>query len=597
MKKTFLSLILAIALLASCGNQPSEAEVAAKNFQDAENLTIKVNSEVSGTFFDETVSVDCLHFLKSPIDLRLSKTAMDASIQMIAGSTYKLSDLLKSLNCTVAQLKAIAPELKVDESKDTATIERPMFPENHSLAGYSEKDQQWIGYSQSETSVHARYVLNRELETLFPKEDIFAAVVDTLTKGKFDEEMKGYYFAFGEDYRPTFAAYTGALVTVSNGYPVSLEAFADIEKMNASGSAFLLGCPIESATSLYEFSKYNETTITLPNATPDVCETHNPITRYEASEETHATYCEDCHKYLSVEKHHDDNEYGVCTVCGHHDAKLAYQKVLVYDEANKPVYVFSYLETPNGKKLNPTFASDENGNRLLQCTTFSIDPEDVENLTECEYFADADALYVIEPTSSLKVVEEGHCLKAMDLSVKVYTDVILTEGEMGVAGPNGESVKDYVATLTPKFSESFVQIGFEHDEVSEQKSGEGCEVIETTSCSTCGDVISVDRWEEHDYSFTKMSLTEFKSALQEAGCTLPEVEDLEATEGYIYGKLSCSKLDSTVYVIVDEEDLASRTNLEDEVPAICLSQTDGEWRVGDGYYAFPDIPLTSSSEE
>ena len=82
-------------------------------------------------------------------------------------------------------------------------------PENHSLAGYSEKDQQWIGYSQSETSVHARYVLNRELETLFPKEDIFATVVDTLTKGKFDEEKEGYYFAFGEDVRPTFAAYTG----------------------------------------------------------------------------------------------------------------------------------------------------------------------------------------------------------------------------------------------------------------------------------------------------------------------------------------------------------------------------------------------------
>ena len=597
MKKTFLPLIMPLALLASCGNQPSEAEVAAKNFQDAENLTIKVNSEVSGTFFDETVSVDCLHYLKSLVDLHLSKTAMDASIQMIAGSTYKLSDLLKSLKCTIAQLKAMAPELKVDESKDTATIERAMFPENHSLAGYSEKDQQWIGYSQSEASVHARYVLNRELETLFPKEDIFATVVDTLTKGKFDEELKGYYFAFGENYRPVFAAYTGALVTIENGYPVSLEAFADIEKMNASGSAFLLGCPIESVTSLYEFSKYNETTITLPNATPTVCETHNPITRYEASEETHATYCEDCHKYLSVEKHHDDNEYGVCAVCGHHDAKLAYQKVLVYDEANKPVYAFSYLETPNGKKLNSTFASDEEGNRVLQCTTFSIDPEDFENLTECQYFADADALYVIEPTSSLKVVEEGHCLKAMDLSVKVYKDVSLTEGEMGVAGPNGESVKDYVATLTPTFSESFVQIDFEHDEVSEEKAGEGCEVIETTSCSTCGDVISVDKREEHDYSFTKMSLTEFKSALSEAGCTLPEVEDLEASEGYIYGKLSCSKLDSTVYVIVDEEELASRTNLEDEVHVIYFSNQSGEWRIDDSYYAFPDIPLTASTEE
>ncbi len=595
MKKTFLPLIMPLALLASCGNQPSEAEVAAKNFQDAENLTIKMNSEIRGTFFDQDFSSNCLGSVKSPIDLRLSKTAMDASIQMIVSQTYKLSDLLKALDCDVAQLKAIFSNIKVDVSKDTAIFEQ--VAGNHSLAGYNKKDQQWIGYSQSETSVRARYVLNHEVETLFPKEDIFATVVDTLTKGKFDDELKGYYFAFGEDYRPTFAAYTGALVTVENGYPVSLEAFADIEKMNASGAALLLGCPIESVTSLYEFSKYNETTITLPNVAPTVCETHNPIARYEASEENHARYCEDCHKYLSVEKHHDNNEYGVCTVCGHHDADLAYSKVLTYDEAYKPVYVFSYLETPNGKKLNPTFASDEKGNRVLQCATFSIDPEDFENLTECQYFEDVDALYVIEPTSDLKVVEEGHCLKAMDLSVKVYTDVSLTEGEMGVTGPNGESVKDYVATLTPKFSESFVQIGFEHEEVNKKDPGEGCEVIETTSCSTCGDVISVDKREEHDYSFTKMSLTEFKSALLEAGCTLPEVEELPATEGYIYGKLSCSKLDSTVYVIVDEEELASRTNLEDEVHVIYFSNQSGEWRTGDGYYAFPDIPLTSSSEE
>ena len=599
MKKTFLSLILPIALLASCGNQPSEAEVAAKNFQDAENLTIKVNSEVCGTFFDETVSVDCLHSLKSPIDLRLSKTAMDASIQMIAGSTYKLSDLLKALKCTIAQLKAIAPDIKVDESKDTATIERAMFPENHSLAGYSEKDQQWIGYSQSETSVHARYVLNRELETLFPKEDIFATVVDTLTKGKFDEEKEGYYFAFGEDVRPTFAAYTGALVTVENGYPVSLEAFADIEKMNASGSAFLLGCPIENATSLYEFSKYNETTITLPNATPTVCEKHNPVTAYDMTKDGHARYCTVCNKYLAVEAHHDHNEYGICSVCGHTETELIFGDKLFYNEENEPVYAYAYFKTSTGVKSHPILACDKNLNELSNCVEGLVDPDTSLDVTY-RYYPDVDVLYVLDESQEAKTIESGHCYHAQEIEVKCYLDVGLSVGEEErLIAPEGKSLKDYLGGLTPKCQERFTILDLEHDIETTEAPGEGCDVIYTETCHDCGEVTHQYTEKRHTYAFTKMLVSEFKSALLEEGCDQDIVDDMGALtdEYFVFGKLTCSKGDSTLFVILSKEDLDARESSDETIASIYLTEDDDAWVQELGFFAFPDIPLANSTGE
>jgi hypothetical protein len=598
MKKNLISLVFPILVLAGCGAQPSEAETALKNFKEAKSFTIKSLAEMEARYYDQSIGLYSQRLLSSPVDILIDETSLDSTIKLSVSQTYKISDLLTRFHCeTLAQLKAIlepAVVFEYDQEKDTATLKTDMI-DTRAWAGYSEAEKQWIGYSKSGSEYRAAYLLDRELRTLFPKEDVLKAVESALSKGKFDADKEGYYIDLEPGDIATFASYTGVSVSVKDGYPISLTAYPDIDRINESGAAMLLGCPAESVTSVYNFSSYNSTSITLPKATPSICEKHNPVTAYEMTKDGHARYCTVCKKYLAVEAHHDHNEYGICTVCGHTETELIFGDKLFYNEENEPVYAYAYSKTSTGVKSHPILACDKNLNELSNCVEGLVDPDTSFDVTY-RYYPDVDVLYVLDESQEAKTIESGHCYHAQEIEVKCYLDVGLSVGEEeGLIAPEGKSLKDYLGGLTPKCQERFTILDLEHDIETTEAPGEGCDVIYTETCHDCGEVTHQYTEKRHTYAFTKMLVSEFKSALLEEGCDQDIVDDMGALtdEYFVFGKLTCSKGDSTLFVILSKEDLDARESSDETIASIYLTEDDDAWVQELGFFAFPDIPLAN----
>ena len=601
MKKNLISLVLPILVLAGCGAQPSEAETALKNFKEAKNFTIKSLAEMEARYYDQDLGLYCQRLLSSPVNILINETSVDSTIKLSRNQTYKISELLMRFHCeTLAQLRATlepAVVFEYDQEKDTATLKTDMI-DTRAWAGYSEAEKQWIGYSKSGSEYRAAYLLDRELRTLYPKDDVQKAVESALSKGKFDADKEGYYIDLEPGDIATFASYTGVSVSVKDGYPISLIAYPDIDRINESGAAILLGCPAESVTSVYNFSAYNSTSITLPKATPSICEKHNPVTAYEMTKDGHARYCTVCNKYLALEAHHDHNEYGICSVCGHTETELIFGDKLFYNEENEPVYAYAYFKTSTGVKSHPILACDKNLNELSNSVDGLFDP-DAPFWVTYRYYPDVDVLYVLDESGEQKTIESGHCYYAQEIEVKCYLDVGLSVGEEGVIVPEGKSLKDYLGGLTPKCQERFAILALEHDIETTEAPGEGCDVIYTDTCLDCGEVTDRYTQKQHSYAFTKMLASEFRSALLEEGYDRDSVNDMGALtdEYYVFGKLTCSKGDSTLFVILDKEKLNARESSDETIAAVCLTKDDGAWTMKYDFFAFPDIPLANSTGE
>jgi hypothetical protein len=69
-------------------------------------------------------------------------------------------------------------------------------------------------------------------------------------------------------------------------------------------------------------------------------------------------------------------------------------------------------------------------------------------------------------------------------------------------------------------------------------------------------------------------------------------------EYFVFGKLTCSKGDSTLFVILSKEDLDARESSDETIASIYLTEDDdGAWVQELGFFAFPDIPLANSTGE